>query len=78
MNDTLTTMEYVYVDLLSPDQLMENDLIEIVDEFGENIVEVKKITAVEGGWLIEATNDFDEVNDYIISDDTKIKLYVLQ
>mgnify|MGYP003353318957 CR=1 FL=1 len=38
MADTIQTMEYIYADILSADQLMENDCIEYLDEDGSPLI----------------------------------------
>ena len=54
-------MEYVYADILYADQLMENDLIEIADEDGnESIVEIIDIVSLPNSYLIIAKNEFAE------------------
>ena len=78
MSDTLTNMEFVYVDILSPDQLLEGDFIEVNDDDQELIVKVIDILTTKEGYLINATNDFDEINEYFFTDDEKIKLFVLK
>jgi len=72
MNDTLQTMELVYADLLQADQLMEGD---IVLHNGEH-VEVKDIAASDTGWRIAIVNDFGEEDEFEMTDDEMIRLYV--
>lgn len=79
MSDTLTNMEYVYADILYADQLMENDLIEFVDEDGnESIVEIIDIVSLPNSYLIIAKNEFSESIEFELSENEKVKLYVLQ
>ena len=79
MSDTLTNMEYIYADILSADQLMEDDLIEYVDEDNNSsIVEVVDIVSLKNSYLIIAKNEFAETIEFELAEDTKVKLYVLQ
>ena len=68
----MKTMELVLADILAPDQLLENDLIRHEDE----IVTIKKIESIDSGWLVIATNDFDEEIEIEFADDAKISWYV--
>lgn len=78
MTDTIKTMEhYVFADHLTPDQLMEGDMIKIHDEFGEEMVTIRNIHAIDEGYLIEAFNDFDEEIDIPALDDTRFEWYVI-
>ena len=79
MSDTLNSMEYIYADILSADQLMEDDLIEYVDEDNNSsIVEVVDIVSLKNSYLIIAKNEFSETIEFELAEDTKVKLYVLQ
>ena len=77
MSATMKTMDYIFADYLTPDQLMEGDLIKISDEYGDQIVEIKNIHAIDEGYLIEAVNDFDEDVDVPALDDTRFAWYVI-
>ena len=78
MNATMKTMsEYIFADYLTPDQLMEGDLIKISDDYGDQIVEVKNIYSIDEGYLIEVIDDYDEEFDIPAKDDTKFAWYVI-
>lgn len=79
MSATLANMEYVYVDILSADQLMENDLIEFIDEDGvPSIVTIQDIVSLENSYLLIVKDEFSETIEIELNDDAKVKLYVLQ
>lgn len=79
MSATLNAMEYIYADILSADQVMENDLIEFVDEDGvPSVVEVQDIVSLENSYIFIAKDEFGETFEIELSDDAKVKLYVLQ
>lgn len=65
-------MELVFADRLTPDQLMENDIIEYDGEY----VIVKDITDTPKGYLINTENDFGEENEIEASDEDKFSWYV--
>lgn len=72
-------MEYVYADILSADQVMENDLIEFVDEDGvPSIVEVQDIVSLENSYIFIAKDEFGETFEIELADDATVKLYVFQ
>ncbi len=73
MNATMKTMELILADFLAPDQLMEGDIIKSPEQ---ELVIVKTITATDLGYTIEATNDFDEVIEFWVGDDTMFNWYV--
>ena len=73
MNATINNMELIFADFLSPDQLMEDDIIKSPD--GE-MVTVKLIDATTNGWLIAAINDFGELIEFEVADDAVISWYV--
>lgn len=73
MSVTINNMDLIFADFLAPDQLMEGDLIKSPDH---EIVKVVSLTAVNDGWLIEATNDYDESIEFIVLDDAVISWYV--
>ena len=79
MSATLNAMEYVYADILSADQVMENDLIEFVDEDGvPSIVEVQDIVSLENSYIFIAKDEFGETFEIELADDATVKLYVFQ
>lgn len=79
MTATMKLMDnYVFADYLTPDQLMEGDFIKITDEYGEQIVEVKNIYALDEGYMIEAINDYQEDIDVPASDTTRFEWYVIK
>lgn len=72
-------MEYVYADILTADQVMENDLIEFVDEDGvPSIVEVQDIVSLENSYIFIAKDEFGETFEIELADDATVKLYVFQ
>ena len=78
----MLTMDYVFVDKLLPDQLMEGDLIEFSDEF---INEVAKVTSIEEffadgryTYSIQGRNEFDELLEIVVTDSDLLKLFVLK
>jgi hypothetical protein len=73
MSVTMNAMELILADLLSPDQLMEGDIIKSPDQ---DIVIVKTITSTDIGFYVEAINDFDELVEFHITDDEMISWYV--
>lgn len=79
MADTIQTMEYIYADILSADQLMENDCIEYLDEDGSSlIVEIQDIVSMKDSYLLIAKDEFGELIEIELADDAKVKLYILQ
>jgi len=73
MTATINDMELILADLLFPDQLMEGDMIKSPDQ---EIVTIKTINSTDAGVTIEATNDFDELVEFHITDDEMISWYV--
>ena len=73
MTDTIIGMDYLYVDNLSADQLMENDLIEINDE----VVQVLELSSTKDGIVITYKNEFDEKEIQEFSDDTIFKFFIM-
>ena len=69
----MKTMELILADFLSPDQLMEGDIIKSPDQ---ELVIVKTITSTDIGFTIEAINDFDEKVEFHLLDDDVINWYV--
>lgn len=74
MSVTMKTMELTHADNLKPDQLMEEDLIEIED----GIVEVISIDSDATGdnYFIEYQNEFGERDVVTLNVDETIKLFV--
>jgi hypothetical protein len=74
MTDTMKTMELVYADLLSPNQLMEGDLIKIDGD----IVEVIFIEDDPTGdnYTITHRNEYGEDNEYSCNYEEMFKFYV--
>ena len=68
-------MDLILADLLFPDQLMEGDMIKSPDQ---EIVTIKTINATDIGFTIEATNDFDELVEFHITDNEMISWYVFE
>jgi hypothetical protein len=73
MTDTIIGMDYLYVDNLSADQLMENDLIEINDE----VVQVLELSSTKDGIVITYENEFGEKEIQELSDDTIFKFFIM-
>ena len=69
----MKTMELILADFLSPDQLMEGDIIKSPDQ---ELVIVKTITSTDIGFTIEAINDFDEKVEFHLLDDDVVNWYV--
>jgi hypothetical protein len=74
MNATMKTMELIYADNLTPDQLMPDDLIEIED----GIVEVIDIESDSTGdkYFIAYQDEFGEKDVVEYNFDSQIKLFV--
>jgi hypothetical protein len=73
MTDTIIGMDYLYVDNLSADQLMEDDLIEINDE----VVQVLELSPTKDGIVITYENEFGEKEIQEFSDDTIFKFFIM-
>jgi len=73
MTDTIIGMDYLYVDNLSADQLMEDDLIEINDE----VVQVLELSSTKDGIVITYENEFGEKEIQEFSDDTIFKFFIM-
>ena len=71
---------FVFVDQLLPDQLMEGDLIEFSDEFTNEIGRVISIESLysnkEYTYIIQGKNDFDEILELVVNDSAIIKLFI--
>ena len=74
MSDTITSMELIHADNLTPDQLMIGDLIKI----GDDILEVKFIESDSTGdnYDIQTENEFGETEFTQYSYTDLIPLYV--
>ena len=68
------TMDYVHVDNLSADQLLEDDLIEINDE----VVRIVAIAPTKEGIVVTFENEFGEKDILEFNDDAKFKFYIMQ
>ena len=73
MSAIMKNMELILADLLFPDQLMKGDMIKSPDQ---EIVTIKSITSTDIGFTIEATNDFDELVEFHLTDDDMVSWYV--
>jgi hypothetical protein len=73
MTDTIIGMDYLYVDNLSADQLMEDDLIEINDE----VVQVLELSPTKDGIVITYENEFGEKEIQEFADDTIFKFFIM-
>jgi gamma-glutamylcyclotransferase (GGCT)/AIG2-like uncharacterized protein YtfP len=74
MTATIKTMKLSYADLLSPNQLMEGDLINVDND----IVKVISIVEDSAGdnYVVTYQNDFEEQEEIIYNYEDKINLYV--
>jgi hypothetical protein len=74
MAATMKAMKLSYADLLSPNQLMEGDLINVDNE----VVEVISIDEDASGdnYTITYRNDYGEKDEKVYSHEDKINLYV--
>jgi hypothetical protein len=74
MSDTINLMELVYADLLTPAQLMEDDLVEIEG----SIVDVVSITDDSTGdnYTITYRNEYGEEDVFECNYEHVFKLYV--
>ena len=74
MSDTINLMELVYADLITPAQLMEDDLVEIEGV----IVDVVSITddATGDNYTITYRNEFGEEDVFECNYEHVFKLYV--
>ena len=74
MTATMLSMDYVHVDNLSADQLMENDLVEISGE----IVQIIAIASIKNGFAITFENEFGEKDVLEFDDNAMFKLFVMR
>lgn len=75
MSDTLTSMDYRFVDILNANQLEVGDLIGL-GIIG--IIKIVSITPMKDGFLLVIENEFDEKEDVVIGDDEKFELFILE
>lgn len=79
----MLTMDYIYADNLTPDQVMAGDFVEFIDSNESEIGEVLNVQEFELGdkeysYLITGRNEFHEPLEMIVFDDTLIKLFVFR
>lgn len=74
MSATIIDMPYVKVDVLSPDQLESDDIIKFDGEY----LTVKSVDYVDGGYSINAENDFGEEYEVFVNDNTKVDWYIYE
>jgi hypothetical protein len=72
MTATINSMELRFADLLYPNQLMENDIIKLDEEY----FTVKALSENDEGFNIVVADDYDELLDVFLFDDEKVELYV--
>lgn len=74
MSATMISMELVYADNLTPDQLMADDLIEVEDQ----IVTVIGVESDSTGdnYFIAYTDDYGDKDVIELSFNSKVKLFV--
>jgi hypothetical protein len=72
MTDTIIDMRLRYADTLFPNQLMEQDLIKVNDEY----FTIKSLTQNSEGFNLIVLNDFDEQAEIFLFDDEQVELYV--
>jgi hypothetical protein len=73
MNATMMSMDYAYVDNLSADQLLEEDLIQIDDD----VVRIINLSSLKDSIVITYENEFGEKEMQEFPDDKIFKLFVL-
>ena len=79
----MLTMDYIYADNLTPDQVMAGDFIEFGDSDESEIGEVITVHEFEIGekeysYLITGRNEFHEPLEMIVFDGTLVKLFVFK
>jgi hypothetical protein len=72
MTATINDMELRFADSLYPNQLMENDIIKLDEEY----FTVKALSENDEGFNIVVADDYDELLDVFLFDDEKVELYV--
>ena len=70
----MKNMELIYVDLLTPNQLMEGDLVEIEGEI-VNVISVED-DATGDNYTVAYRNDYDEKNEFNCNYEHMFRLYV--
>lgn len=68
----MLTMDLIFADLLSPNQIMEGDLIKVDNE----IMKVISTSENKEGVNVYLLNDFDEKVETFFFDDEQVELYV--
>lgn len=72
-------MDYIYADLLSPDQLEIGDFIEGTDGYDSYIVQVIGIFEEDNNtWKIKGRDEYGDSQEFYFADDAKIKLFVFR
>ena len=74
MAATINDMELVYADILTADQLMEGDLVDIEGVIVD-VVEIED-DATGDNYTITYRNDYGEIDIFECAYDDKFKLYV--
>lgn len=72
MTDTMTSMELRLADFLSPNQLLEGDIIKLEEDF----FTIDSIKETNTGVDLVVLNDFDEKVEVSLLDDETVELYV--
>lgn len=72
MTDTMTSMELRLADFLSPNQLLEGDIIKLEEDF----FTIDSIKETSTGVDLVVLNDFDEKVEVSLLDDETVELYV--
>jgi len=72
MTATMTNMELRFADYLFPNQLMEEDLIEVED----NLLTVVSINETKEGYQLILSDDFGDETELFLTEDDKVKWYV--
>ncbi|NDB58851.1 hypothetical protein EB001_10415 [bacterium] len=83
MSATMISMDnFVFVDQLLPDQLLEGDLIEFSDEYATEIGRVINIESTyennQYTYVIQGRNDFDEILEIVVNDSEYLKLFIVR
>lgn len=76
MSARIIDVEYVLADLLYPDQLEINDIIQ--EPFENEFVKIQNIESLAQGYAITYSNDFGEVDSIIVDDYQQIALFVIR
>ena len=83
MSATMISMDnFVFVDQLLPDQLLEGDLIEFSDEYATEIGRVINVESTyennQYTYVIQGRNDFDEILEIVVNDSEYLKLFIVR